>query len=153
MESVTLRTATELDLPTLLRLEQAIINDERPFDRTIKDDPVHYYDLNELLASPLAELVVAEIAGEIVGVGYARIDEAEQFKKCSRYAYLGFMFVVPEHRGKGINARVMEYLKQWTISHGITELFLEVYSDNEKAIRAYEKVGFKRYMNWMRMEA
>jgi GNAT superfamily N-acetyltransferase len=153
MENITLRTAIALDLPTLLEFEQGIIRDERPFDASIKGDPVHYYDLPALLASPDAELVVAELDGVIIGCGYARIDEAEQFKKFSHFAYLGFMYVVPEQRGRGINARIVEHLRTWAKAKNIMELFLEVYSDNEKAIRAYEKAGFKQYMNWMRMEA
>jgi ribosomal protein S18 acetylase RimI-like enzyme len=150
---LTLRAATTVDLLTLLTFEENVISEERPFDATLKDAPIHYYDLPALIASPEAELVVAELDGRIVGCGYARIDEAEQFKSFTHFAYLGFMYVVPEHRGRGINARVIRHLRDWAAFKGITELFLEVYSENEKAIRAYEKVGFKRYMSWMRMEA
>lgn len=34
---------------------------------------------------------------------------------------------------------------------GVTELRLEVYCLNESAIKAYEKIGFKRHMIEMRM--
>src|SRR3712207_7915030 len=49
-----------------------------------------------------------------------------------------------EHRGKGVIAKVIEALKAWTESKGLTEMQLEVYEGNEAAIRAYEKVGLDR---------
>jgi GNAT superfamily N-acetyltransferase len=153
METITLRPATMQDLPILLEFEQGLISDERPFDTTHKDEEIHYYDLPAMVESPLVELVVAEIDAQIVGCGYARFEKAKPYKKFEQYSYLGFMYVKPEHRGKGINAQVMEYLREWSKKQGLTELRLEVYCDNEKAVRAYEKAGFTRYMYTMRMEA
>ncbi len=153
MHNITLRPATTQDLPTLLKFEQGIISDERPFDPTHKDETIHYYDLPAMIESPLVELIVAELDGIAVGSGYARLEKAKPYKKFEQFAYLGFMYVVPEHRGKGINAHVMGYLREWSKKQGVTELRLEVYCENEKAVRAYEKVGFMRYMYTMRMEA
>lgn len=152
METITLRPAIMQDLPILLEFEQGLISDERPFDTTHKDEEIHYYDLPAMVESPLVELVVAEIDAQIVGCGYARFEKAKPYKKFEQYSYLGFMYVKPEHRGKGINAQVMEYLREWSKKQGLTELRLEVYCDNEKAVRAYEKAGFTRYMYWMRVE-
>ena len=153
METITLRPATMQDLPILLEFEQGLISDERPFDTTHKDEEIHYYDLPAMVESPLVELVVAEIDAQIVGCGYARFEKAKPYKKFEQYSYLGFMYVKPEHRGKGINAQVMEYLREWSKSRGLTELRLEVYCENGSAVKAYEKAGFTRYMYWMRMEA
>jgi len=47
------------------------------------------------------QLVVAEAGDEIIGCGYARIENANHFFEYSKYSYLGFMYVKPEHRGKG----------------------------------------------------
>jgi RimJ/RimL family protein N-acetyltransferase len=58
--SITIRPATIADLPTLLRFEQGVISAERPMDPTIQDGPIHYYDLDKMLASPHIHLVVAE---------------------------------------------------------------------------------------------
>jgi GNAT superfamily N-acetyltransferase len=48
------------------------------------------------------------------------------------------MYTDPQHRGKGVNAIIIEALKEWCLSK-ITELRLDVYNDNPSAIRAYEK--------------
>ena len=61
------------------------------------------------------------------------------------------MYVVPEHRGKGVNRKIVEALEQWSISKGVLEMRLEVYTNNVAAIKAYEKAGFTGHMLEMRM--
>jgi GNAT superfamily N-acetyltransferase len=96
-------------------------------------------------------LVVAEFDKKIIGSGYARIEDAKPYQSHKKYAYLGFMFVLPEFRGKGINKMILESLKSWSRSQNINEIRLEVYNDNVSAIRAYEKAGFSKYIIEMRL--
>jgi len=153
MDQVIIRQATLPDLPILLEFEQAVIESERPFDETIRSGPdVHYYDLEALLSSPDAEVVVAEIGSEIIGSGYAGIETSEPYLKHREHSYLGFMYVVPEHRGKGINKKIVAALETWTLSRGVTEMQLEVYAENAAAIRAYEKSGYTGLILQMRRE-
>src|SRR6187397_3366297 len=150
MDDITIRKASMIDLIQLLVFEQDLIKAERPFDPTLKPDPINYYDLRSLLASPLAEVVVAEADNKIIASGYARIDRSKPFLKHSTHAYLGFMYVLPDYRGRGINKKIMDALKNWAVSQNITEFSLEVYYDNTSAIKAYEKIGFSRYILEMR---
>ena len=151
MDHVTVRTANSRDLVVLLAFEQAIIEAERPFDETIRTGAeVHYYDLESLIESPDAEVVVAEIGYEIIASGFARIEASEKYLKHRRHSYLGFMYVVPEHRGKGVNKKIVDALEHWSRSQGVTEMQLEVYSDNTAAIRAYEKSGYRGLILKMR---
>ena len=83
MTEIKIRKASLLDLGQLLVFEQDLIKSERPFDPTIKPDPVNYYDLKAMLTSPLAEVVVAEINNKIIASGYARIDKSKPFLKHS----------------------------------------------------------------------
>jgi GNAT superfamily N-acetyltransferase len=151
MEEITTRKATLDDLGTLRRFEQGVISAERPFDPTLKEGRINYYDLEHMIGSPDVELLVAEIGGELVGSGYARIESAKDYLAHTQHAYLGFMYVEPMHRGKGINKIIIAALKEWSLSKKITELRLEVYYDNIPAISAYEKFGFKKHMIEMRM--
>jgi len=150
MNEIKIRKASLLDLEQLLVFEQDLIKTERPFDPTLKPDPVNYYDLKSLLTSPLAEVAVAETNNKIIASGYARIDKSKPFLKHSHHAYLGFMYVKPAYRGQGINKRIIDALKNWAAIQNITELSLEVYYDNISAIKAYEKIGFSRYILEMR---
>ena len=151
MEEITTRKATYNDLETLRRFEQGVIIAERPFDPTLKKGLISYYDLEAMIAATHVELIVAELNGEIVGSGYARIETAKPYLQHEQHAYLGFMYVEPQHRGKGINKIILAALKKWSSSQNITELRLEVYFNNTPAITAYEKAGFTKHMIEMRM--
>lgn len=150
MQNITTRKATLADMDTLLQFEQGVISAERPFDPTLKPGPINYYNLNELITAPHIQLVVAELDGEIIGSGYARIETSKIYLQHQQHAYLGFMYVVPQYRGKGVNQMVMQALKEWAISRKMTELRLEVYYQNSPAVKAYEKVGFSSHMILMR---
>ncbi len=78
------------------------------------DDPIQYYDIEAMITASHIALVVAELNGEMVASGYARIENAQPYLRHKQYAYLGFMYVVPEHRGKGINQKIVDALKRWT---------------------------------------
>lgn len=151
MEKVIIRPASSADLAILRNFEQGVITAERPFDSTLKSSSIQYYDLEEMLIADHILLVVAEIEGQLVGSGYARIQTAKPYLQHERYAYLGFMYVDNEHRGKGINQKIMEALKSWATKQKISELRLEVYAENLSAIKAYEKVGFQKHMIEMRI--
>ena len=141
MGEIKVRVADTADLPTLLSFEQGVIEAERPFDFTLGDD-IRYYDMEAMLTVPTVRLVVAELDGEVIASGYARIEDAKPYLKHDRHSYMGFMYTVPEHRGKGVNWKIIGALEEWSRSQGVTEMRLEVYIDNLAAVRAYEKVGF-----------
>ncbi|HEX8333214.1 MAG TPA: GNAT family N-acetyltransferase [Segetibacter sp.] len=150
MHHTFIRKATPNDLETLLRFEQGVINAERHFDLTLKGEPTHYYDLQEMITAPHIELLVAVVNGELVGSGYARIESSKPYLQHNKHAYLGFMYVEPAHRGKGINALIIEALENWISSQQLHEVRLDVYHQNESAIKAYEKAGFSKHMIEMR---
>ncbi|HEX9509844.1 MAG TPA: GNAT family N-acetyltransferase [Puia sp.] len=150
-DQITTRTATLKDLDTLLRFEQGIITTERPFDPTLKEGHIHYYDLAEMIAAPHVEVVVATLGEAIIGSGYARIENSKPYLQHARHAYLGFMYVSPDHRGKGVNQKIIDALKRWALSQNMTEMRLDVYADNLPAIRAYEKAGFVSHLIEMRL--
>ncbi len=62
------------------------------------------------------------------------------------------MYVHPEHRGEGINGKVMQYLIQWGKDQGFTEFQLDVYDENTSARKAYEKMGFVPEILTMRLD-
>ena len=150
-KNIDIRPARQEDIDILLMLEQEIVTAERPFDATIRKSQVSYYDLKALLTKTNAHIIVACDGDVIVSCGYALEKQARAYLDHETYAYLGFMFTLPEYRGKGINALIIEALKEWSLSKGLTEVRLTVYNDNEPALRAYEKVGFKRHIIEMRL--
>jgi len=79
MKEIITRKATLNDIEMLRRFEQGVISAERPFDPTLKKDPITYYDLEYMIDAPHIELIVAELNGELVGCGYARIETARHY--------------------------------------------------------------------------
>jgi len=151
MDKITIRKAVPNDLEILFEFEQGIVRTERPFDTTLKEGLIHYYDLEAMIGAEDVQLLVAECNSELAGSGYARIEDVKNYLKHPKHAYLGFMYVKPEYRGKGVNQMIIEGLKEWCRKHNITEMRLEVYDENIGAIKAYEKAGFKKILTWMRL--
>ena len=152
MDKINFRSAEINDLPILYEFEQGIISTERPFDSTLKNDPINYYDLKAMINAKDTELIVALINDEIIGAAYVKISKAQTYLKFDKYAYLGFMYVKPEYRGQGISQKIIDKLRNWAKSKKLNELRLDVYNDNRKAVFAYEKFGFKKYLVGMRMK-
>lgn len=146
-----IRQARIEDLEVLLQFEQGIIEAERPFDPTLKTDHFHYYDIEAMLHRDDCAIVVAEEHGNIIGSGSARILTGKAYNNYKAYAFLGFMYVNPLFRGKGVNSLIIDALKQWAGGKGLQEIRLQVYSDNSNAIKAYEKAGFKPILTEMRL--
>lgn len=151
MNDIFVRNATLEDLQVLLEYEQGVIAAERPYDPTLAENPISYYDLPSLISSDDAEVVVAVTESRIIGCGYALVKKARHYLDHEEYAYLGFMYTHPEFRGKGINSKILDELKLWSAEKGLTEIRLTVYDENLSAIRAYEKNGFKKHIIEMRL--
>ena len=151
MDEIIVRSAVMADLEVLLEFERGIIDAERAFDPLIRTDgDVRYYDIPWLIGSPDVELVVAEVDGDPIGCGYALIATSKAFLQHRSHSYLGFMFVVPEHRGKGVNKLIIQALESWSTARGLTVMQLEVYVGNGPAISAYERAGFQSNLLEMR---
>ncbi|MFQ6603771.1 N-acetyltransferase family protein [Flavobacterium sp. C3NV] len=151
-KNITIRPAVNTDLPKLAEFLQTLVDAERPFDPTLKEGEIFYYDIQELISDKATEIMVVESNNEIIGSGYAQIRSAKPYEKHEVFGYLGFMFVSPEFRGQGISGLLLTALKKWILDQGITEVRLQVYDENEAAVRAYEKAGFKKIVTTMRCD-
>ena len=146
-----IRTAVLQDLETLKKFEQDIIGYERPFAPNLKKDPIIYYDIKDLIVRADAEVLVVVVDKLLVGSGYALINKSPPYKDPEHYAYLGFMYVAPDHRGKGLNGALCTKLIDWAKDRNITEVQLDVYAQNKSALDAYTKIGFKPDLLKMRL--
>lgn len=138
------REATTDDIPGLLQFEQGIIAAERPYYQFLRKENVTYYNFPELIADSDSYLIVVEFENRIVGSGYAQQRSSRPCFEHNNHCYLGFIYLERELRGKGLGARVIEELKEWGLSRGLSHFQLNVYAENKSAIRAYEKAGFSK---------
>jgi GNAT superfamily N-acetyltransferase len=137
------REANVNDLSELLEIEQCLIDFERPFNAVIKSKNTIYCDFPHLISDDDSYLLVVELSGEIIGTGYAQIRDSREELIHRKHSYIGFIFVSLEHRGKALSQKIIERLIEWSKSKRVNDFYLNVYSQNKTAIKAYEKAGFK----------
>jgi len=143
--SIKIRKATLADLNILDDFLQQLIKVERPMDVSLEQvRHITYYDISELIKSEQSELFVATVNNQVVGSGYGQIRQNKNYFTQKEHGYVGFMFIIEAHRGKGISQLLLNKIFSWFKSKNIKETRLSVYSENPSAIKAYEKVGFKK---------
>jgi GNAT superfamily N-acetyltransferase len=151
MAKLKIRDAEMIDLPILLEFEQAIVESERPNEKNIKQENVKFYDLENLIRSTDSKVLVAELNNQLIGSGFADIRQSRDYLEDEYHSYLGFMYVKPPHRGKGINQLIIQQLIDWSREKGLTAISLEVLEKNIPAVKSYEKAGFEKVLVEMRM--
>lgn len=103
---------------------------------TVEQERQH---LQSVAASPENILLLAWQEGTIV----ADASLSRLSRRMHHRAEIGIC-VARSHWGQGIGSALMAQLLSFAAEQGIRQLNLEVRSDNERAIRLYEKFGFQR---------
>jgi GNAT superfamily N-acetyltransferase len=151
VNQIKIREATAADLPALLVFEQSVVEAERPYNSKIMVDSVHYYDIAELIRDSESRVLVAEKSDRLIATGHSTLKRSSDNFVHDRHAYLGLMYVEPAYRGQGVIQAIINNLLDWARGQGIRDFFLEVYAENESAVRAYEKFGFRANMLEMKL--
>jgi GNAT superfamily N-acetyltransferase len=53
------------------------------------------------------------------------------------------VYITPARRGSGVLAGLVEAVAEWSVAMGRAELMLEVVVGNDRAVRAYQRLGFE----------
>ena len=53
------------------------------------------------------------------------------------------VYITPAQRGRGVLAALVDAVAEWSVAMGRDELMLEVVVGNDRAVRAYERLGFE----------
>ena len=61
---------------------------------------------------------------------------------CGFYWWIQSMYLLPNHRGKGLMNELLQEVKNAAKKEDAIELRLYVHKDNKRAIKAYQKAGF-----------
>ena len=120
-----IRPAVYGDVESIMAVEKTGIS--HPWDKEIIESVVS--DDNKICIVAVDESLVGYIYASFV------LDEAE----------IGNICIVPECRGQGVGRLLIDSMVSDLKSRGVCKVFLEVESDNESAIRLYERSGFVNY--------
>ena len=95
------------------------------------------YELEWSEPAASAYAIVAEYAGQVVGVGALTISE------WNRRATLAHLYVDRASRGAGIGTQLLEALAREAAGRGVRALWVETQNVNVPAIRFYRARGFE----------
>jgi ribosomal protein S18 acetylase RimI-like enzyme len=66
-----------------------------------------------------------------------------------RHAHIFILYVVPEHRRRGIGKALMRYVENWAIQRGDRQIGLQVFQSNKPALNLYNQLGYQTQSLWM----
>jgi len=95
---------------------------------------------------PYAEAVLAEEHGE--PIGFALFFHTFSTFLARPGLYLEDLFVLPEHRGRGVGRSLLAHLARLAIERGCGRLEWAVLNWNKEAIRFYERLGARPNSEW-----
>lgn len=67
----------------------------------------------------------------------------------NRHAHIFILYVVPEHRRRGIGTALMQYVENWAIQRGDRQIGLQVFQSNKPALNLYNQLGYQTQSLWM----
>ena len=137
-----IRTATESDIPTLRRLADRIWKACYPgmISRAQIDFMLRWMYSEEQLREDLAQgvrLELVEVDG--VPVGYL----ATEADGPSGALHLHKLYLIPERHGRGEGRWMLDHVLDRARAGGFREILLRVNKANVRALRAYERAGFR----------
>lgn len=66
-----------------------------------------------------------------------------------RHGYVLALYVVPEHRRRGIATALLQHAQDWAQARGDRQIGLQVFAENEAAIALYRKLGYQTHSLWL----
>ncbi len=66
-----------------------------------------------------------------------------------RHAHIFLLYVIPEHRRKGIGTALMQYAENWAKERGDIQIALQVFQTNTPALNLYNQLGYQTQSLWM----
>lgn len=96
-------------------------------DRPAKSLP-HWNSRSDALPTPVACLWL--------GIGIDQITGRS-------YPHIFLLYVSPEHRCRGIGSALMQHAEDWAKARGDYQIGLQVFQQNQPALRLYEKLGYR----------
>ena len=102
-----------------------------------QDTPLWWVDFlgeSDSPQSPIAGLWVGNAIDQVQG---------------DRHAHIFLLYVVPEHRRRGVGKALMKYVENWATQRGDRQIGLQVFQSNSAALNLYNQLGYQTQSLWM----
>ncbi|MGP9801200.1 GNAT family N-acetyltransferase [Rheinheimera sp. NSM] len=141
---ITLRLATEQDIPTILAFIQGLADYEKLADQVVATEDKLRASL--FGAKPYAEVVIAEYQQQPAGFALFFHNYSTFLAKPG--IYLEDLFVLPAHRGRGLGKLLLSYLAKLAVERDCGRLEWSVLDWNQPAIDFYQAQGASMLHDW-----
>lgn len=152
-----IRRATPNDLQVLGSYGGKLAHQHRGYDprRFALFEPVEaefarFYE--EQLCREDAAILVAELAGRVVGYAFVRVEPESFVDALAATAWIHDIYIDESARGHGVGTRLMGATIAAAKELGSNNLMLSVAAQNEGARRVFEKHSFRLTMHEMRLD-
>jgi ribosomal protein S18 acetylase RimI-like enzyme len=85
-------------------------------------------------------------------VGCLWMGEAIDQRTGHKQAYVFLLYIAPEHRHQGLGTALMQHAQSWAQQQGYQHMSLQVFEDNDAAMRLYTKLGYQSQAKWMSLK-
>lgn len=151
---IKIREAKLLDIEIIDIFQNGIGDHERSLDSNIKKKgKIRYYtlkDIEKMIFDDNSVIFIAEVNDKPIGCGFGSIQK--NHADWSRHEFkgnIGMMFVKEKYRSQGVGKLILEKLLKWFKKRKIKDIRLQVYQNNDIAVNAYKKSGFREYISEM----
>lgn len=147
-EDVLIRPAVPADVPAVCRLAELLARQHAAYDPLRYRPPESVADayadlLPEHLDRRDAVVLVAEVAGEVVGYAFARVEPPSLVALTGPVGWIHDLYVLPEGRGRRTGARLLDAAIRALGDLGVPEVLLGVAAQNEAAAALFRRRGFR----------
>jgi GNAT superfamily N-acetyltransferase len=139
-----IRPAAPADVPVIADLIRQLAEFEKLEDEVVLTEDLLRAGL--FGSRPYAEAVLAEEAGE--PIGFALFFHTFSTFLARPGLYLEDLFVLSEHRGRGVGRALLAHLANLAVERKCGRLEWAVLNWNQEAIRFYERLGAKPNSEW-----
>lgn len=157
-DDIVIRRAAESDGPALGRLGAELVRLHHGWDpeRFLTPGPSIEVGYGRFLASHMASetnvVLVAELAGEVIGYVFAGVAPRSWMELRDEAGFVHDVIVATDARGQGIGGRLVEAAADWLVERGVPRVMLWTAEKNDAGQRLFARLGFRRTMIEMTRE-
>ena len=147
MGDVEIRRARVAEIDALVHLWMQMMREHEGFNSAVRlapDASEHYRDYLRIHLLDSHSLIAAAIENERP-IGFAlamRCQNLPMFQP-EAFGYLSDLVVEPGRRSRGVGQRLFDRVVRWCREEGIGCLQLQVYAQNDRGRRFWERQGFR----------
>jgi ribosomal protein S18 acetylase RimI-like enzyme len=157
-DDVVIRRAETRDIPSIGRMGALLVRMHHDLDAqrfiaaTSRTETAYGSFLQSQLDEPNVVILVAELAGDVIGYTYAGLEGTDYMALRGPAGALYDILVDPRHRKQGVGRMLLDATIDTLKERGAPRVVLSTAQGNEAAQRLFASAGFRRTMIEMTRE-